>query len=160
MIAGQMLLGIAIGFTLILIGFVVGAALGYGRGYGAGEQDASCPARHRKTAELPPLGMSRLFEIPPAEDALTQVIDHHRDAPDVFAAVPVAEYHLLTQTAERCPCGNTDLATCEASPCAAPGVDSPSNWTRRQALEMDAWIREHIVEPSNVTQHLIQAGQR
>ena len=142
MIAGQMLLGIAIGFTLILIGFVVGAALGYGRGYGAGEQDASCPARHRKTAELPPLGMSRLFEIPPAEDALTQVIDHHRDAPDVFAAVPVAEYDLLTR------------------PAPTPDADSPSNWTRRQALEMDAWIKEHIVEPSNVTQHLIQAGQR
>jgi hypothetical protein len=142
MIAGQMLLGIAIGFTLILIGFVAGAALGYGRGYDAGEQDASCPARHRKTAEPSPLGMSRLFEIPPAEDALTQVIDHHRDAPDVFAAVPVAEYDLLTR------------------PAPAPDADSPSNWTRRQALEMDAWIKEHIVEPSNVTQHLIQAGQR
>ena len=142
MIAGQMLLGIAIGFTLILVGCAVGLALGYGWGYREGEQDAGGRARHRDTAELPPLGMSRLFEVPPAEDALTQVIDHHRDAPDVFAAVPVAEYDLLTR------------------PAPTPDADSPSNWTRRQALEMDAWIKEHIVEPSNVTQHLIQAGRR
>jgi|HubBroStandDraft_6_1064221.scaffolds.fasta_scaffold863435_2 hypothetical protein len=138
--AGQMWLGIVIGFVLILVGYAVGAALNYGWGYAAGERDATVPARHRDTVELPPLGMSRLFEIPDRAEAVTQVIDHH--APDVFAAVPAAEYDLLTR------------------PAPTPDADSPSNWTRRQALEMDAWIKEHIVEPSNVTQHLIQAGQR
>ena len=137
--AGQMWLGIAIGFLLMLVGFLVGVALAYGWGYDAGEGDAGSPARHRKPPEP-----SRLLAAPvwPA-DPPTEVIDRHQDpATDVFTAVPAAEYDLMTRQ--------------------LPAVEdeTPSAWTRRQAMDMDAWIRENIVEPSNVTQHLIQAGPR
>lgn len=141
---GQTLLGIAIGFTLILVGCAVGLALGYGWGYSEGEQDRPDRRRHRKTGPPPPLATSQLLAAPAwPDDPPTEVIDRHQDpATDVFTAVPAAEYELLTRQ--------------------LPAVEdeTPSNWTRRQALDMDDWIRENIVEPSNMTQHLIQAGLR
>lgn len=139
----QVWMGIGIGFLLILVGYAVGAALNYGWGYDAGERDASGPARHRKTELLPPLAVSRLLAPAWPDDPPTEVIDHYRDpATDVFPVVPAAEYELLTRQ--------------------LPAVEdeTPSAWTRRQALQMDDWIRENIVEPSNVAQHLIQAGLR
>jgi hypothetical protein len=141
--AAQIWLGIGIGFTLILVGCAVGAALGYGWGYSEGQQDAPGPASHRKTGPPPP-ATSQLLAAPVwPDDPPTEVIDRHQDpATGVFPAVPAAEYELLTRQ--------------------LPAVEdeTPSAWTRRQALEMDEFIQSQIVEPSNVTQHLIQSGLR
>jgi len=141
--AAQVWIGIGIGVALILVGYMVGAALNYGWGYDAGERDASGPARHRKNGPPPP-ATSLLLAAPVwPDDPPTEVIDRHQDpATEVFTPVADAEYELMTR----------ELPAVE--------VETPSAWTRRQAMEMDDWIRSNIVEPSNVTQHLIQAGPR
>lgn len=133
--------------ALMLGGLVGGWAIwptAYRHGYGEGESERH---RHRlgDPQETTLLQLPRAGRIP--LDRLADPTPLPGEPPWLFAgeseqgwAAEAAEYELLHQP----------------EPEHVPGVDTPSDFTRRMALDMDLFIK-NMVEQSNYDQHMMRA---
>ena len=149
---------IAIGawFITLIIAGAIGAWAAWGIAFDRGFEEAAGHGRHRHRIgapqettllELPRAGRLALEPPPPApEPAPVPEWMYFGAPPAPPAPVGPAEYRLMTRQSPG-----------DQPPGTAGGGETPSAWTRRQALEMDAFIKT-MVEESCYFQHMILAG--
>ncbi len=145
--------------TLVLAGWAM-RSIGFDRGF----EEALEPQRHRHRIGTPQ--ESTLLELPRAGVLEPQPEPDRHDGFQTewtFFGAQVApapgrdEYELMTRTTQTMAVVATSATAAVKLPGDGRPEETPSAWTRRQALEMDAFIKG-MVEESNYYQHTILAS--